>query len=134
MTSPAPREVRITHTYPAAASFLAAHGFQGLALLHALLQDARLDGDAIVAEGSSRALASRADLGSKDTAHRRIHLLRQSGVLERIPATGSRSPVSLVCAEHLGISVTVGDALRENATQRPLGETPWLTPPALDRT
>jgi len=109
MTSPPPRRVRIEHAYPAADSFLAAHGYQGLAPLHVLVQNAEFDGGAIVATGSSRSLAAQSGLGSRDTVYRRIQLLTQAGVLERVRSRESRWPVYLVRVEHLGITVTVVD-------------------------
>jgi hypothetical protein len=104
-----PREVHIEHRYPRAKVFLAAHGHQGVAVLHALLQSADIDGDTIVASGSTREIALRSELVSKDTAHRRIRNLQRAGVLERIPSSESRSPVYLVHLDGLGITVTVID-------------------------
>lgn len=102
-------EVRIEHRYPQAQAFLVAHGQQGVAVLHALLQKARLDDGRLLAEGSTREVAARSRLVSKDTAHRRIQLFKRAGVLERIPCPESRSPVYLVTVEHLGITVTIID-------------------------
>jgi hypothetical protein len=100
-----PREVRIEHTYPAASAFLAAHGHQGVAVLHALLQDAHLDGGRLVASGSSRILAARTEQLSKDTVHRHLLKLQRAGILHRVATRESRVPVYVVHLDDLGIAV-----------------------------
>jgi hypothetical protein len=75
------RVVRIEHNYPQAQSFLVAHGHQGVAVLQALLQDAAVENDVLVASGSSRSLAARTELLSKDTVHRHLLKLQRAGVL-----------------------------------------------------
>jgi hypothetical protein len=100
-----PREVRIEHTYPAAHAFVVAHGPQGVAVLHALLQDARLDGDRLVASGSSRTLALRTEQLSKDTVHRHLLKLQRAGILHRVTRLDSRVPAYVVHLDGLGITV-----------------------------
>ncbi len=103
------REVRIEHCYPQAHAFLVAHGHQGVAVLHALLQKVDRDGDALIASASSRTLAARTELLSKDTVHRHLLKLLRAGVLVRVPSTDPRTPAYAVRLEGLGISVTILD-------------------------
>ncbi len=100
-----PREVRIEHHYPQAQAFLVAHGQQGVIVLHALLQDADERGGVIVASGSSRTLAARTELVSKDTVHRQLMSLQRAGILQRVPSDDSRSPSYVVHLDDLGITV-----------------------------
>lgn len=102
-------EVRIEHSYPQAQSFLIAHGHQGVAVLHALLQDAAVENDVLVASGSSRSLAARTELLSKDTVHRHLLRLQRAGVLTRVPSTDHRTSAYVVHLDGLGISVTFPD-------------------------
>jgi len=103
------RAVQVEHRYPQAQAFLVAHGHQGVAVLHALLQDAAIDDGVLVASGSSRTLAARTELLSKDTVHRHLLNPQRAGVLTRVPSIDHPTPAYVVHLDGIGISVTFPD-------------------------
>jgi hypothetical protein len=100
-------EALVEHRYPAALDFLREHGSDAVAVLHVLAVDAEAVDGRLVVSVSTRGIAARLGFLSKDSAHRRLRQLRNTGVIEVLPSTGPTDPPSY--ALHLdgtGITVT----------------------------
>jgi DNA-binding transcriptional ArsR family regulator len=103
-----PPEVRIEHRYPQALSFLRQHGPQALAVLHDLLARSERCRGKLVAQASTREIADRLGVMSKDTVHRTLRQLVRAGVLEvvdRRSGTAFTPAIYVIHLDEAGISV-----------------------------
>ena len=101
-------EARIEHRYPEVLDFVRRHGPDALMVLHHLLAHAQVRDHHLVAQASTRQIASELKVLSKDSVHRRLRQLHSAQVIRLAPttATAFEAPTYVVDLTGTGIAVT----------------------------